>query len=138
DGRVANEWQRGVHGNNYDNCRASLEEFTATLAMTGRPASSFEIRKGWFSDTLPGIAPPPIAVLRLDVDFYSSTLECLEAFWPAVVPGGIVIIDDYDVFAGCTRAVHEHLSTVGASEAIRRSAVGDVTYIIRSGPDSGP
>lgn len=138
DGTVAIEWQRGLHGNNHDNCRASLEEFSATLAMTGLPTSRFNIRKGWFSETLPGITPPPIAVLRLDADFYSSTLECLEKFWPAVVPGGIAIIDDYDSFSGCNRAVHHYLASVQASEAIRRWPVGDVTYIVKAKPDAIP
>ena len=69
--------------------------------------------KGWFKDTLPGLVEQTkdkgIALLRLDGDWYESTLECLEALEPLVVQGGTIIIDDYFAYDGCVRAVHEYL-----------------------------
>jgi O-methyltransferase len=71
-----------------------------------------EIRKGWFQETLPEACRDigPIAVLRLDGDWYDSTRVCLEYLHDLVVPGGFVIIDDYGYWEGCRRAVDEFLA----------------------------
>lgn len=64
--------------------------------------------KGWFKDTL-AVAPiEKIAILRVDGDLYESTRDSLEALYPKLVTGGWVIIDDYDYFPGCNRAVEEY------------------------------
>jgi hypothetical protein len=67
------------------------------------------IRKGWFQDTLPLAKHEigPIAVLRLDGDWYESTKVCLDNLYDLVAPGGFVIIDDYGYWEGCRRAVDE-------------------------------
>ena len=64
--------------------------------------------EGWFSDTL-GIAPiSELALLRLDGDLYQSTWEALEALYPKLSPGGILIVDDYGAFEPCRKAVHDY------------------------------
>ncbi len=55
--------------------------------------------------------PEKIAVLRLDTDWYESTKHELETFYDSVVPGGIVIIDDYGHWEGCRKAVDEFLES---------------------------
>lgn len=67
--------------------------------------------KGWFQETLPLVKTDvgPIAVLRLDGDWYESTKICLDSLYDQVVPGGFVIIDDYGAWEGCRRAVDEFL-----------------------------
>jgi O-methyltransferase len=74
--------------------------------------SRVEIRKGWFQDTVPKARHEigPIAVLRLDGDWYESTQVCLEHLYDLVVPNGFVIIDDYGYWEGCRRAVDEFVS----------------------------
>jgi O-methyltransferase len=52
--------------------------------------------------------PEQIALLRLDTDFYKSTKAELEALWPRVVKGGVLIVDDYGHWAGSRRAVNEY------------------------------
>ena len=37
-------------------------------------------------------------------------MVCLEALFPRVAQHGIVILDDYHVYDGCARAVHDYLS----------------------------
>jgi hypothetical protein len=66
---------------------------------------------GWFQDTLPQVGPSvgPIAILRLDGDWYASTKVCLEHLFHQVVSGGFVIIDDYGCYEGCRKAVDEFL-----------------------------
>ena len=36
-----------------------------------------------------------ISLLHLDVDIYKPTLAALQAFYPLVVPGGVVVFDEY-------------------------------------------
>jgi O-methyltransferase len=67
--------------------------------------------KGWFESTLPAFVPPcPIAVLRLDGDWYESTMTALESLFKHLSRDGIVILDDYYAWEGCSRAVHDFLS----------------------------
>lgn len=91
-----------------------------------------EIRQGWFEDTVSlwAEASRPIAVLRLDGDWYESTLVCLTHLFPLVVSGGYIIIDDYGSWEGCTKAVHEYLASHQRREAIRQTLSG-VTYMVK-------
>ena len=97
-------------------------------------ATSFSLIRGWFSETIPRFIPPsPIAVLRLDGDWYDSTRVCLENLYPQVAPGGIVIIDDYYNWDGCARAVNEFLADSRLAEPRSKgcasSAIGLHTLI---------
>jgi hypothetical protein len=71
------------------------------------------IRQGWFQETLPVAKHEigPIAVLRLDGDWYDSTKVCLENLYDLVTVGGFVLIDDYGYWEGCRRAVDEFLAS---------------------------
>jgi hypothetical protein len=64
---------------------------------------------GWFKDTLPAAPINRLAVLRLDGDYYQSTMDTLTALYDKVSPGGYVIIDDYGerLWTYCRRAVDE-------------------------------
>jgi O-methyltransferase len=50
---------------------------------------------GWFSETLAAEMPHAVAFGYLDGDFYESILTSLENCVPRLVPGGVLIIDDY-------------------------------------------
>jgi O-methyltransferase len=63
--------------------------------------------KGWFKDTLPSAPVDRLAILRLDGDHYSSTMDTLSALYDKVSPGGFVIADDYHTWKGCQQAVDE-------------------------------
>ena len=66
------------------------------------------IQKGWFQRTIPEVKENigPIALLRLDGDLYESTKYCLEQVYDLVFPGGIIIIDDFNL-EGCRQALFE-------------------------------
>jgi hypothetical protein len=73
------------------------------------------IHQGWFQDTVPTANAEigPIAILRLDGDWYESTRVCLANLYDQVVAGGFVIVDDYGCFAGCTKATDEFFAARG-------------------------
>jgi O-methyltransferase len=75
--------------------------------------------EGWFSDTLPGAPIKQLAILRLDGDLYSSTMDALAALYPKVSKGGFVIVDDFHGWPGCKRAIQEYLLSRGESPAIQ-------------------
>jgi hypothetical protein len=83
----------------------------------------FEIVKGWFDETVPKFAAEQstIALLRLDGDWYESTMVCLTHLFPLVPDGGLVIFDDYGYWEGCTRAVHDYLSREERTEPIQQT-----------------
>lgn len=48
-----------------------------------------------------------VAIAHIDVDQYTSTLFAAQALEHFMVPGGVMIFDDYDVLAGAKLAVEE-------------------------------
>jgi hypothetical protein len=77
--------------------------------------------KGWFRDTLPGLASERFALLRLDGDMYESTMVALEALYPRLSAGGFVIVDDYGALGNCRKAVDDYLFRLG--ENVRIEAI---------------
>jgi hypothetical protein len=120
DGDAARRWQADTASPfYYDNCSAGMRE--AHEAMSRSPARRFNLIKGWFADTVAGFTPPaPIALLRLDGDWYESTLCCLRALYPHVADGGVVVFDDYYAWDGCARAVHEYLAEIKTAARIEQ------------------
>lgn len=56
------------------------------------------IHKGWFKDTVPPWAKEierPLAFLHIDADLYSSTVDVLFNLNDAIVPGTIILFDEY-------------------------------------------
>jgi O-methyltransferase len=122
DGHAALVWQSNTRGPNYhDNCAAPEE--VARAAMAFSPAQRIQVVAGWFEKTLPGVRiDNGIALLRLDADWYESTIACLENLYDQVVPGGIVIVDDYYTWDGCARAVHDFLARRKVTVRVRQWA----------------
>ena len=93
--------------------RCAGEDGVGTVHETlrlGRVAmDSVHIVKGYFEDTLEERRADigPVAVLRLDNDWYKSTKFCLDTLYDQVIAGGVILIDDYGVFKGCRKAVDE-------------------------------
>jgi O-methyltransferase len=118
DGQAAVAWQENKTGEFYhDNCKA--EEESARDAMSLSEAKHVTVVKGWFNETLPSMAlPSKIAVLRLDSDWFESTLTCLEALYPQMSEQGVVVLDDYYTWDGCSRAVHHYLAKHGYAARI--------------------
>jgi O-methyltransferase len=81
------------------------------LCSVGYSESAIQLHVGFFQDTLCGFRQSePIALLRIDADWYQSTKICLESLADHVSPGGIIIIDDYGAYDGCATAVNEFLA----------------------------
>lgn len=86
--------------------------------------------KGWFQETLPQYRNKvgPVALLRLDGDWYESTKCCLENLYDQVVSRGWIIIDDYETCYGSKRAVDEFLAAKGLKVEMRSDGRGGVLF----------
>ncbi len=91
-------------------CYAPLEEVKANLLGTGYPAEKIHFIQGKVEDTIPGVMPEEIALLRLDTDFYASTKHELLHLYPPLAQKGILIIDDYGHWQGQRKAVDGYFS----------------------------
>lgn len=90
---------------------AGLEEVTKNMADTGYPAERIHCVKGPVETTIPAeFAPRDIALLRLDTDWYSSTLHELRHLFPWLVKHGVLMLDDYGWWQGARKAVDEYFS----------------------------
>jgi len=128
DGQAAKDWQMDTSGSFYfNNCKAEMS--FAEKAMQIGKVKHYHLIKGWFSDTLPLFShKKPIALLRLDGDWYESTMDCLINLFPKVAKNGLIIIDDYYMWDGCARAVHDYIAENKLPYRIR-SFNSEVCYI---------
>jgi O-methyltransferase len=100
--------------------KSSLAQVQAALAETGYPREKIEFVPGPVEDTIPLQTPESIALLRLDTDWFGSTLHELVHLWPRLVEGGVLIIDDYGYWAGARKAVHQYFSEAGLRPFLHR------------------
>ncbi len=88
----------------------TLGEVKGNLRSTKYPATKLHFIKGMIEETLEeeNNRPHQISLLRLDTDFYSSTKAALEYLYPRLHKEGVLIIDDYNCWKGCQKAVNEY------------------------------
>jgi O-methyltransferase len=104
----------------YDRFAASLETVQENFRALSLLDERVRFLKGWFKDTLPSAPIGRIAVMRLDGDYYESTIDVLTALYDKLSVGGFVIIDDYaeDAWTYCRRAVDEFRASRGVTEEL--------------------
>ena len=87
---------------------AGLDLVKRNVASTGYPMELVSFCKGRVEETIPTSAPPQIALLRLDTDWYESTKHELVHLYPRLVSDGVLIVDDYGFWRGARKAVDEY------------------------------
>jgi O-methyltransferase len=80
--------------------QTSAEKVGALVTPTG---ANVKLHVGYIPDTFVNAGIDRLAFAHVDVDLYQSVLDCVEYIYPRLVPGGILIFDDYG-FPGCVRA----------------------------------
>lgn len=69
--------------------------------------------KGIFPATAQAVRERKFSFVHIDVDIYQSVKDCLEFFYPRMVPAAVILLDDYGdrgLCPGVTRAVNEFLA----------------------------
>ena len=85
-------WQRGQ-------LRASLADTTAFLA----PYADCRLVQGWIPDCFGPAEERQFRLVHIDVDLHSATRDSLAFFYPRLVTGGMIVLDDHG-FVDCPGA----------------------------------
>lgn len=84
---------KGFHGavitKAYSRFAASLETVQANFQAFSLLDDQVRFLKGWFKDTLPGAPIERLAIMRLDGDYYESTMDALRALYDKLSVGGL-------------------------------------------------
>ena len=70
--------------------------------------NNVKLVKGLFLDTITG--SEPVALAHVDGDWYNSVMDCLQRIAPRLVIGGTLVIDDYEAWSGCRKAVGDYFA----------------------------
>ena len=70
-----------------------------------------------------------LSLLNLDTDVYEPAVTILKYLYPRITKGGILILDDYGVFPGETKAVNEYFK--GGKIKIQKFKFSTPQYIIK-------
>lgn len=91
----------------------ALSEGEISSVLNSKGFENISLVKGNVFDTLPeflSLNPEVrIAMLHLDMDTKEPTDFALESLYERVVPGGLIVFDDYNAVAGETKSVDEFI-----------------------------
>jgi O-methyltransferase len=115
-GRYPSDEDSVLHA--FDELTVSLEMVKANFAKYDLLDGSVHFLKGWFEETLPAAPIDQLALLRLDGDMYSSTMQTLDALYDKVAAGGFVVVDDYGGLPPCKQATDDFRQRRGIEDPI--------------------
>lgn len=104
------------------------------LSRARADSPNVHLTQGYLKDSLPGYQGGDIALLNIDCDLYEPYRNALEYLYDRVVPGGVIVFDDFKIeantderFPGARKAVYEFLGSKAAD--LRESIKGNPYYI---------
>lgn len=106
----------------FDHFAVSRADVEANFAAFGLLDDQVRFLEGWFTDTLPTAPIERLAVIRLDGDYYDSTMDALVSLYERLSPGGYVVVDDYgeEMWTYCRQAVDDFRRTRGVTGELTR------------------
>ena len=109
-------------------CVAQLDD-----VLRRKKFEHIELVAGDILETVPRYAAEhpelKIALLHLDVDVYLPSRVVLETLYERLVPGGLLVLDDYGTVPGETRAVDEFFR--GRDAAFRKLPLAHIPTFVR-------
>lgn len=103
----------GINGQVYYGYESNLQaKVHANFVTCGLEPATYAIHfvPGFYEKTL--WVNQPVAFAHLDCDWHDSVLTCLQRITPHLVSGGVMIIDDYNDWSGCKRAVDTYFAAL--------------------------
>lgn len=100
--------------------------------MAGVDLANVRFVVGDVMETLgnPANLPKEIAVCRLDTDWYESSKLEMRILYPLLATNGVLLIDDYDRWAGQRKVIDEYFQEVDAPKPILyRSGSNRVAFV---------
>ncbi len=89
-------------------------EFAVSIETVQKNLEQFNFvrfYKGWIPEQFSKVTDRKFAFVHIDVDLYKPTLDSLQFFYDKMVPGGIILCDDYGAVdcPGARRAFDEFI-----------------------------
>jgi hypothetical protein len=78
-------------------------EMRCPLDKFQRPEGNISIHKGWIPERFTEVADRRFSFVHIDVDLHQPTSDSINFFYPRMVPGGLMVLDDYG-FTSCPGA----------------------------------
>jgi len=76
-------------------------------------SEQFIFHEGYFPETAKGTKDIKFALVSIDADLYNPTKAALDFFYPRLVPGGVMLVHDYNPdWPGIMKAVNDFVSTI--------------------------
>lgn len=90
---------------------------------------TIEVLPGWIPGRFDEVADLQFRLVHIDVDLYQPTRDSLEFFYPLLVKGGYIVMDDYGFknCPGATRAADELATSHGAEILLLTTGQGVIT-----------
>ena len=106
----------------YKHFAVSRADVEANFNAFGLLDGQVRVLEGWFKYTLPTAPIERLAIIRLDGDYYESTMDALTSLYDRLSPGGYVVVDDYgeDLWTYCRRAVDDFRRARGLTGELTR------------------
>jgi O-methyltransferase len=99
----------------------SEDEVNRNMGLTGYDTALWETVRGDVCRTLDETLPAgPIALLRLDTDWYESTRKEMETLFPRLAAGGVLLLDDYGHFKGAAKGVDDYFKSISREPLLQR------------------
>jgi hypothetical protein len=104
----------------YKHFAVSVDDVKDNFRRYGLLDDQVVFLKGWFKDTLPHAPIESLSLMRLDGDYYESTMDGLVNLYPKLASGGFVVIDDYgeDMWTYCRKAVDDFRAAHGITDPL--------------------
>lgn len=78
-----------------------------------------EFYQGWIPHVFQQVGQYSYKFVHIDVDLFQPTLDSLEYFWPLLVQGGVIVVDDYG-----------YSNYPGAGKAVRQFGKGTIVPLL--------
>ncbi len=112
-------WKKGDLSVGLEVCRENLRPF----------ADRVRYCKGWIPEVFEQVGSPGFRLVHIDVDLYAPTRDSLAFFYEKMVPGGLIVCDDYGFRScgGAKTAVDEFFA--GRPEPVVHAPTGQAIII---------
>jgi hypothetical protein len=127
---TSSETRRLFTDTSYEMVTAKISDLNLSNRIT--------IIKGFFSESTAIVKDRRFCFVHLDCDLYESYKFCLNFFYNRMIPGGIILFDEYNdpPWPGCNRAIDEFL--IDKPEKVMEICSDNyVRYYIRKRPNEG-
>ena len=81
----------------------SVKNFLKSTGISDSEIAEVRFIKGFIPETFLLFNQERVALLNCDLDLYEPTKQTLLFFWPKMIEGGVIMLDEYDIGLDATK-----------------------------------